>query len=49
MNTGFWMFGGEVGGAEVTLTDVLGHTITGTIPTADEGGSIGAQFDLGCE
>ncbi|MBN1608466.1 MAG: hypothetical protein JW940_17675 [Polyangiaceae bacterium] len=49
MNTGFWMFGGEVGGAKVTLTDVLGHMITGTIPTADEGGSIGAQFDLGCE
>jgi len=45
---GFWNFGGLVGGRSVTLTDTLGHMITGTIPTAS-GGSIGAQFPATCQ
>jgi hypothetical protein len=49
INTGFWMFQGEVGGQEVTLTDTMGHTITGTMPTATAGGSLGVQFPLTCE
>ncbi|MGO9835305.1 MAG: hypothetical protein ACLP1X_13920 [Polyangiaceae bacterium] len=44
---GFWNFGTLVGGKSVTLTDTLGHTITGTIPTSS-GGSIGAQFPTTC-
>jgi|HubBroStandDraft_6_1064221.scaffolds.fasta_scaffold04320_9 hypothetical protein len=44
---GFWNFGTLVGGKSVTLTDTLGHTITGTIPTSS-GGSIGAQFPATC-
>ncbi len=43
--SGFWNFGTLVGGRSVTLTDTLGHTVTGTIPTAS-GGSIGAQFPV---
>jgi hypothetical protein len=46
-NTGFWDFGTQVGGKAVTLTDTLGHTIHGTIPTGS-GGSIGAQFPTTC-
>jgi hypothetical protein len=46
-STGFWNFGTAVGGKSVTLTDTLGHTITGTIPTSS-GGSIGAQFPATC-
>lgn len=47
VNTGFWDFGKEMGGQEVTLTDVMGHTITATIPA--DGGSLGVQFDLTCQ
>jgi hypothetical protein len=47
VNTGFWDFGKEMGGQEVTLTDVMGHTITATIPA--DGGPLGAQFDLTCQ
>ena len=46
-STGFWNFGTAVGGKAVTLTDTLGHTIHGTIPTGS-GGSIGAQFPATC-
>jgi hypothetical protein len=44
---GFWNFGTDVGGKSVTLTDTLGHTITGTIPNSS-GASIGAQFPATC-
>ncbi|HMA91445.1 MAG TPA: RlpA-like double-psi beta-barrel domain-containing protein, partial [Polyangiaceae bacterium] len=49
LNTGFWDFGAEVAGKTVTLTDVLGYTIEGTMPTALPGGTFGAQFPLTCE
>jgi hypothetical protein len=49
MTSAFWMFDKEVAGAEVTLTDAVGHTVTGTIPMDTNGGSIGAQFDLTCQ
>jgi hypothetical protein len=45
---GYWDFGQAVGGQAVTLTDTLGHTITGTIPSSS-GGSVGAQFPLVCQ
>jgi hypothetical protein len=45
---GFWDFGAVVSGQSVTLTDTLGHTISGTIPTTS-GGSIGAQFPMVCQ
>jgi hypothetical protein len=45
---GFWDFGTTVGGQQVTLTDTLGHVITGTIPTSS-GGSINAQFPMVCQ
>jgi hypothetical protein len=45
---GFWDFGAAVGGQQVTLTDTVGHVITGTIPTAS-GGSVGAQFPMVCQ
>jgi hypothetical protein len=44
---GYWNFGGLVAGKSVTLTDTLGHTVTGTIPTSS-GGSIGVQFPTTC-
>lgn len=44
--TGFWNFGASVVGQQVTLTDGVGHRITGTIQS--NGGSIGAQFPLTC-
>ena len=44
---GYWDFGKSVAGQSVTLTDVLGHTVTGTIPNAS-GGSVGAQFPATC-
>jgi hypothetical protein len=46
LNTGFWMFNGNVAGKTVTLTDTMGHTITGTMPTAP--GSLGVQFPTTC-
>ena len=45
---GFWNFGTNVGGMQVTLTDTVGHTITGTIPSSS-GGSVGAQFPMTCQ
>jgi hypothetical protein len=48
VNTGFWMFQGEVSGQVVTLTDTMGHTIQGTMPTATSGGSLGVQFPITC-
>jgi hypothetical protein len=47
LSNGFWDFGTSVSGQSVTLTDMLGHVVTGTIPTTN-GGSIGAQFPLTC-
>jgi expansin (peptidoglycan-binding protein) len=44
---GYWDFGTQVAGQSVTLTDTLGHTVTGTIPSAS-GGSINAQFPQVC-
>ena len=45
-NTGFWDFGKVMGGQQVTLTDVMGHTVTGTVPSSP--GSLGVQFDTTC-
>ena len=47
LNTGFWMFQGNVGGKTVTLTDTMGHTIQGKMPTS--AGSLGVQFPLTCQ
>jgi len=44
---GFWDFGKEMAGQEVTLTDVMGHTVTATVPSAP--GSLGVQFELSCQ
>jgi hypothetical protein len=44
---GFWNFGTSVAGQTVTLTDTLGHTTSGVIPST--GGAInGAQFPTSC-
>jgi len=45
---GYWDFGQAVGGQSVTLTDTLGHVVTGTIPTSS-GGSVNAQFPMVCQ
>jgi hypothetical protein len=45
---GYWDFGTAVGGMSVTLTDSVGHVITGTIPSSS-GGSVGAQFPMTCQ
>jgi hypothetical protein len=45
---GYWDFGTSVAGKPVTLTDTVGHVITGTIP-GSSGGSIGAQFPATCQ
>jgi hypothetical protein len=45
---GYWDFTTSVAGQSVTLTDTLGHQITGTIPGAS-GGSINAQFPMVCQ
>jgi len=45
---GYWDFGASVGGQSVTLTDTVGHVITGTLPTSS-GGSVGAQFPMTCQ
>lgn len=47
VNTGFWDFSKEMGGQEVTLTDVMGHTVTAIVPSTP--GSLGVQFDLTCQ
>jgi hypothetical protein len=44
---GYWDFGAVVSGQPVTLTDVLGHTAHGTIPSSS-GQSIGGQFAVTC-
>jgi len=49
MNNAFWDFGVVVAGEQVTLTDVVGHQVTGTIPISPSGGGIGAQFELSCQ
>jgi expansin (peptidoglycan-binding protein) len=45
---GYWDFGASVGGQSVTLTDTVGHVVTGTIP-GSSGGSVGAQFPMTCQ
>ncbi len=45
---GYWDFGASVGGQSVTLTDTVGHVISGTLPTSS-GGSVGAQFPMTCQ
>ncbi|HXJ20889.1 MAG TPA: hypothetical protein VMT03_11715 [Polyangia bacterium] len=45
---GYWDFGASVGGQSVQLTDTVGHTITGTMPSSS-GGSVGAQFPMTCQ
>ncbi len=47
LNGGFWDFGKLMGGEEVTLTDIMGHTVTATVP--NEAGSLGVQFELSCQ
>jgi hypothetical protein len=44
---GYWDFGVPVGGMSVTLTDTVGHVVTGTIP-GSSGGSVGVQFPMTC-
>jgi hypothetical protein len=43
-SNGFWSVNA---GATVTLTDLIGHTITATMPGAS-GGSLGKQFPSTC-
>ena len=45
---GYWDFHAAVAGSSVTLTDGVGHTVTGTIPQSS-GGSIGVQFPASCQ
>jgi expansin (peptidoglycan-binding protein) len=45
---GYWDFGTAVGGMSVTLTDTVGHVVTGTIPSSS-GGSVGVQFPMTCQ
>jgi hypothetical protein len=46
---GFWNFNtSTVAGDSVTLTDTLGHVVTGTIPQSS-GGSVGVQFPENCQ
>ncbi|HSY39165.1 MAG TPA: hypothetical protein VLA79_06535, partial [Polyangia bacterium] len=45
---GYWDFGTAVGGMSVTLTDSVGHVVTGTIPSSS-GGSVGTQFPMTCQ
>jgi expansin (peptidoglycan-binding protein) len=46
--SGFWNFGMSTAGQQVTLTDTLGHTVTGTMPSSS-GGSVGVQFPMVCQ
>lgn len=46
-NTGFWDFGKVMGGQEVTLTDVMGHIVTATVPSTP--GTLGVQFAQTCK
>jgi expansin (peptidoglycan-binding protein) len=45
---GYWDFGTQVAGQQVTLKDTLGHVVMGTIPNSS-GGSIGVQFPMVCQ
>jgi hypothetical protein len=45
---GYWDFGTSVAGQSLTLTDTLGHFVTGTVP-GSSGGSTGTQFPLNCQ
>lgn len=45
---GYWDFGASVAGKPVTLTDALGHTVSGTVP-ANSGGSVQTQFPQTCQ
>ncbi len=47
-NLGSWDFGTSVAGTSLTLTDTLGHVVTGTVP-GSSGGSTGVQFPLTCQ
>lgn len=48
LTNGMWVFSeGVPEGAEVTLTDIAGHTVKGTMPGTN-GGSLGVQFPTGC-
>ncbi len=47
LNGGFWDFGKDMKGQTVTLTDVMGHTVTGTVPSSGAG-SLGVQFSATC-
>jgi hypothetical protein len=44
---GYWDFGTPVAGQTVKLTDTVGHVVTGTIPSANNG-SVGVQFPMTC-
>jgi hypothetical protein len=45
---GYWDFGTSVAGQSITLTDTLGHVVTGTVP-GSSGGSVGVQFPEVCQ
>jgi hypothetical protein len=45
---GYWDFGTSVAGQSITLTDTLGHVVTGTVP-GSSGGSVGTQFPANCQ
>jgi hypothetical protein len=48
LTNGMWDFGTTVtAGSPITLIDVAGHTVTGTMPAAN-GGSLGTQFPTSC-
>ncbi len=48
LTNGMWDFGTTVtAGSQITLTDVAGHIVTGTMP-ATNGGSLGVQFPMSC-
>jgi hypothetical protein len=47
LTNGMWDFGVNLSsGVQLTLTDIMGHTVTGTL--GSNGGSIGAQFPTTC-
>jgi expansin (peptidoglycan-binding protein) len=47
LTNGMWDFGVTLSaGVQLTLTDIMGHTVTGTL--GSNGGSIGAQFPTTC-
>jgi hypothetical protein len=46
---GYWDFGMPMPGQSVTLTDIAGHSVTGTIPGSSNGGSLGVQFADACQ